>query len=107
MISAEKRDASLEYLVSTDEKIAEAKAVMISVENQKKSIIAIQTLQSDLKSQGLREHDAYTTKEYWQWRDKYRDAVYEYEIIRNKRVTATLIVEIWRSEFSARKQGMI
>lgn len=37
--------------------------------------------------------------------DEYFDAVRTYETVRNKRATASIIIDVWRSENSARKQG--
>lgn len=107
MIGVEKRDQCLEYLAATDEPFAKAKAYMLGVEDQKSTILAGQFLRSTLNTVDAKKAESQTSKEYWDWREKHKDSVYDYEIMRNKRSTAALFIELWRSEFSARKQGMI
>jgi len=106
-ITSERRETCLNYLAETDIEYAKAKALMIGLEHQKYTVLSTQQLDSDYSSIGESKADAYTTKAYRLWRADYRDAVYDFELLKNKRSTATLIVELWRSELSARKAGMI
>lgn len=107
MISNERLDKCINYLAETDQPYAKAKSFMLGIEHQKNTILGVQQLESDLKAVANKRADAYTSKAFEEWRREYRDAVYDFEILKNKRVTATLIIDVWRSEFSARKQGIV
>lgn len=80
---------------------------MLGIEAQKKTVLSVQLLDSDLKTVARKEAEAYASLAYRKWIESYKNAVYEYEVIRNTRSYYTLIFECWRSEHSARKQGAI
>ncbi len=107
MISAEHRDDNLNYLALTDEPFAKAKSYMIGLEKQERTILATCVLASHEKTVQMKEAEARTSKAYRTWKTSYQDSVYDYEIVKNKRQTATLVIELWRSEFSGLKQGII
>ncbi len=107
MISFEKRDACLDFLATTDEPLAAAKSYMIGVEDQKSTVLSMEQIESKHKAIGNKKADAYTTKAYFDWCKKHRESVYDFELIRNRRITALLFVECWRSENSARTKGLI
>ncbi len=107
MITNERRDECLCYLAESDESYARAKAYMIGLENQKNTILSTQQLDSDCKTVADSKADSYTSIAYSRWVDQFKNAVYDYEILKNKRSTAALVIELWRSEFSALKQGIV
>lgn len=104
-ISDKRMEKALAYLVNTDEPCAQAKALMIGLEEQKRTVISIAMLASSEKSAAMKEVDARVSQDYIQWAGDYKKAIYEYETMRNKRLTEQLCVEAWRSCNSNRKKG--
>ncbi len=107
MISADRRDSCLNYLSDTDKPYAHAKMMVVKCEDQKATILAREFLHSDQKTMDAKKADSYTSPAYREWREGHRNAVYDFEILRNQRINAALIIELWRSEFSARKMGIV
>lgn len=106
MISETRLNKALKYLAETDEDAARAKALMISLEDQRKTVKAL----AFLKAQGTvaeREANAYNSQEYRDHAEKLENAVADYEALRNKRATETIIIEVWRSLNAARRSGQI
>jgi hypothetical protein len=100
-------EKALTYLSQTDEEAARAKSLMIGIEEQKRTVISIAMLESSEKSAAMKEVDARTSESYIKWANDYKTAVYEYERIRNKRITEATIVDAWRSYNSNKKKGNI
>ena len=100
-------EKALAYLVQTDDACANAKALMVGLEEQKRTVISIAMLESDEKSAAMKEVAARVSQDYIQWMNDYKKAVYEYEAMRNKRITEALCVEAWRSTNANRKKGNI
>jgi len=107
MITTEQRDEAMEYLSETDEAYAKARAYQVGIEDQKGTVLSDEFLQSKLKTVDAKKADSQTSRQYFEWRKKHRNAVYDYEILKNKRLHAALLIDLWRSEFAARRQGMI
>ncbi len=109
MIDNERRDKALHYLIDTDEKAAQARSYMLGLEKQEKTILGLLILDEKGKTGTVPEKDAKarTSPEYKAWLEQYENAVADFEAYRNRRKTAELIIEVWRSELSARKQGML
>jgi hypothetical protein len=107
MISDNRMEKALAYLVDTDEKAAAAKALMIGLEEQKRTVISIAMIASKEKSAAMKEVDARAGADYVQWAGDYKNSVYQYEILRNKRITEALVVDAWRSCNSNKKKGNI
>ncbi|MEW8119893.1 MAG: hypothetical protein AB2792_22250 [Candidatus Thiodiazotropha sp.] len=106
MINEDRLQKALVYLAETDEEAAKARAYMIGLEKNEKTIIGIEYL----KTQGtVPERDARARKSeaYEQWKSDYENAVADYELYRNKRHTEELIVEVWRSENANRRRGNV
>jgi hypothetical protein len=106
MIDLERRDKALQYLIDTDEKTAKARAYQLGLEKQEKTIIGTLVLASE-GTVAEKEATARTSHEYKCWREDYENAVADYEILKNRRHTAELIIEVWRSEGANRRQGNI
>jgi len=98
-------EMALAYLVNTDEPCAMAKSLMIGLEEQKRTVISIAMMESKEKSAAMKEVDARVSDGYIQWAGDYKKSVYEYETMRNKRLTESLCIEAWRSCNSNRKKG--
>ena len=109
MIDTDRRDKAMAYLAETDKPYAKARAYMLGLEKQEKTIIGLKILEQKGKdgTVGEKEALARTSHEYKCWREDYENAVADYETYRNRRHTADLVIEVWRSEFSAKKQGII
>jgi hypothetical protein len=107
MISEDRLKQALVYLSETDEPCAKAKALMESLNDQKKTVKAVGYINSQEKTQSAKESDAYASKEYREHIEKIKDATYDHEIMRNKRRTEELIIDVWRSINSARSKGVL
>lgn len=107
MISNDRLQKALEYLATTDDKCAKAKSLMIGLENQIKTVKSIAFLQADAKTATEREAIAYASETYREHINKHEVATYEYETMRNKRLTEELVVECWRSINASRRNGNI
>jgi len=109
MIDNERRDKALQYLVDTDVDYAKARAYMLGLEKAEKTIIGMEILAQKGHDGTVAEKDAKArnAQEYRAWREDYENAVADYETYRNRRHTADLIIECWRSENANRRQGSI
>lgn len=107
MVKKEEIDRCVEYLSSTDEAFAFARTLVEGLRRQEKTVLAVHMLSSPCKTQGMKEASALSSTEYGRWRKKYTDATLEYELVKNKRSTASLLVDLYRTELSARKMGVI
>lgn len=106
MISADRLQKALTYLAETDERAAKAKALLTGLEESTKTIKSIEFLKSG-GTNGEREATAFASPAYREHTKKIEDATYDYELMRNKRVTETLLIEVWRSLNASRRQGNI
>lgn len=103
-ISEDRLQRSLTYLAESDEEFAKAKGFMEGMSKQEKTVLGMVFLEKTGTNQE-REYQARTSNEYEEWRVKYQGAVCDYELYRNKRITETLIVDVWRSLNSNRRQA--
>lgn len=106
MISDEKVQKALTYLSETDEPCAKAKSFLMGTEKQEKTVIAVEYANGDGGVEE-RKQAAYRSPAYTDWKNKYQEAVYDFEIMRNRRTTAELIVEVWRSVNANRRHGNV
>lgn len=107
MISDERVEKSVTYMVGTDEGFAMAKSYMVGLEKQEKTILGMAILNSEQSGQQAKEAEARNSEAYTKWRKDYEDAVFNFEIVRNKRHSETLVVDCWRSFNSNKKKGNI
>ena len=98
-------EKALEYLSQTDEPCALAKSNMEGIKEQKKTILAIELLKVKEGSVSEKEAKAHSSDDFGVWLDKYEEAVLVYETYRNRRKTAELLIEAWRSINSNRRQA--
>ncbi len=106
MITQEKVEKVLTYMAETDEQYASAKARAESIKYRLKVQEAV-AFQLSVGSVAERGAAAKTSKEYLDLLHDLDGAVLDRETIGTKRETGKLIIEVWRSEFSARKAVMI
>ena len=104
VITEDERDKSLAYLASTDLACAKAKSLMLGLEARDKTILATEIMGKSGTVQE-KEASARTSDAYKKWIEDYENSVLEYEILKNRRARAVLIVECWRSENANRRQA--
>jgi len=109
MIDEARRDKALQYLIETDVDAAKARAYMVGLDKQEKVILGLEILNQKGKPGTAPEKDgiARNSQEYKAWLEDYENAVADYETYRNRRHTADLVIEMWRSENANRRQGKI
>ncbi len=103
-ISSDRLQKALTYLAETDQPFANARGFMEGMSKQEKTVLGMIFLEKTGNNQE-REYQARTSNEYEEWRTKYQNAVCDYELYRNKRITETLVVEVWRSLGANRRQA--
>ena len=106
-VTEHRRDQALSFLATTDEECARAKALMIGLEKQEKTILGQEILAETGKGNTVAEKEAKarTSPAYEEWNARYEAAVVDYEILRNKRHTEELVFECWRTEQANRRMG--
>ena len=100
-------EKALAYLAETDEPHANAKASVKGLEQRKKTIHATALLAVQGTSVAERDAKALTSPEYKKFLDDYEVAVYDEQILYNKRKRAELTVEVWRSMNAAHRRGNV
>ena len=98
---------ALAYLASTDEEYAQAKALAEGLAQQRKSLKAMLMLESNAKTDKLKEAEAYAHERYQEHLLAQQNAFADFEILKNKRMTYALKIDMYRTVMSARKQGMM
>ena len=105
-IDKARAESALNFLIETDEEFAvsktEAKRAELFLKKTKAAIF--------LTSKGsveAKKAEAEVARETEDAEKAYLDAEQDYETLRNRRDSATLVWEHWRSLNSARKQGII
>ncbi len=107
MISENRLQEALTYLATTDESCANARAYYEGLKDQSKTYYSAEYLKSTGKNVEERKAKALTSEAVKTHQREIREAHADYEIMRNKRATQVLIIEVWRSLNSARKKGNI
>lgn len=95
---------AIHYLAETDEQAALAKANVSYLDEKKKSIKAIHFLEAE-GANGVREQKAYASDDYKAYIEEYKDAVYAFETLKNKRLRAQLTIDLFRSLNANRRQA--
>ena len=97
---------ALMFLVQTDEEAARAKSYYQALDDAKKTIEACEFMKAS-GSAGERKQIALSSDEYLLHLSKVENALLDWETLRNKRSTAALQIEMWRSINSNMKKGNI
>ena len=97
---------ALDYLVSTDVDAARAKTLYDGLCEQKKTVRAIQFLNSS-GSAAERMQKALASSEYKEHLILMEEAQLDFETLRNKRLSNDGIIQMWRSVNSNQKKGNI
>ena len=106
MISEDRVEKALKFLRETDTMAANAKSLMVGLEEQKKTILATVYLNAS-GSQGDKKEIALASESYREHLEKYKSSVYDFEELRNRRQTEVLIIETWRSQNANMRRGNI
>ena len=106
MISEKRIEAALTLLRESDIPMANARALMTGLDDQKKTVLAVEFLKAE-GGQGERQEKARASEAYKSHLEKYKAAVYDFEELRNRRQTEILIVETWRSINANQRRGNI
>ena len=106
MINYKDAETALNYLVNTDEEAGKAKALYDGLYEQRKTIRALQFLNAT-GSAAERTEKALASEEYQQHLVLIKGAQIDCEILKNKRSSNILIVDLWRSVNSNQKRGNI
>lgn len=100
IVTEEQAQKAFNYLRDTDEQHAQAKADLAAIEKHEKALLAI--LQKGFagieKSDAGQKREAYASTDYKTWLDGYKQAVFEYHLLENKRDRAFTSLDIWRTE---------
>ena len=106
MIDYNDADKALNYLKGTDREAAQAKALLSALDDQKKTILAVEFLNCE-GSAAERSQRALASDMYIEHIIKVKDATFDFELLRNQRKSAELQIEMWRSVNSNRNKGNI
>lgn len=104
----ERVERALNYLAETDEPAAKAKTLYHGFEAQIKTVQALEF--KKLPKSGMtipeKEAEVYTSQPYIEHHKKIYEAMLDFELFRNRRNTAELLLEYWRSVNSNKKAGL-
>lgn len=106
MINYNDSEVALNFLVNTDIEAARAKCLYDGLLLQKKTIRAIQFLNST-GSAAERTEKALASEPYQSHLRHIENAQIEFETLRNQRSSNALIIEMWRSVNSNQKKGNV
>ena len=106
MITEQEAEKCLQFLANTDEKAARAKSLVEGLSEQRKTVkaIAFQSLEGSATEKSI---TCYADESYKVHLEKLKQAVYEYETLRNKRITADLTIRMWQSCNANRRTGNV
>lgn len=105
LITDEMLESALNYLATSSEDIASARANRLRAEFSRKRLRAKLILQSPEKSQGLREAWAESSDAYQTACELEADWVHKDEFCRSERNKAETIIEAWRSFEASNRAG--
>ena len=105
-ISTKRMDLALHYLAETDAQCAELRANHARAEYMAKSVRNAIFAASD-GTVADRNAAAENSPEYEEAKLAEFQAFQEYEAMKNKRATESIVIDVWRSLNSARNKGQI
>ena len=105
MIEESEVEAAVTYLRDTARKYGQARG---HAEYCESNLRRVKSLQMVSRSGGVgeREAAAYASEEYKDAMEAHENAVADYETIKAYREAAVCKIDVWRSQSSARKQGV-
>ncbi len=93
------------FLAKTDRPYAEAVANKVRLDRKIKATLAFLKQQSNEKSVGAKETEAYASHEYQTAMEEEFEAVKALELLKAQRSSATLKIDIWRSLEASRRRS--
>jgi len=99
-------DKAVDYLVDTDAEFARATAYASFSEDKKKTVLAT-LMAGQPGSISARKMNAEASPEYLKACEDARDAIMDREILRNRRKSAELVVEVWRTMSANQRKGNV
>ena len=104
----ERVEKAVNYLATTDETAAKAKTLYKGLEAQIKTIEALEFKKTVNTGMTVPEKwaEVHTSQAYLDHHKKIYDAMLDHELFQNRRNTAELIFEFWRSTNSNKRQGV-
>jgi len=106
MISDEQLEKALRYIAETDEPHAMAKMQLMANEQDIKTqkAIAFEEMEgsaTEKNAKVCKENNVCKAVREWS------TAIFEYQLLENKRKRAFITIEVWRSQNASRRQGNI
>ena len=100
LVSEEKVETIIHYLSASDDDFGKLAATVKGLEKDEKIVMAKGMLEARRfqKTLGDAENEVRRSKDYLEWRNKYENAVADYEVIKAHRSTAVVMWETWRTE---------
>lgn len=105
-ITQDKAENALGYLTKTDADCAAAKALLEGLTRQEKTIKATAFLDAQ-GSVAERNARAEVSALYTEHTKKIEAATLDFETLRNRRNTASMVIEMWRSLNANRRHGNV
>lgn len=106
MISQEKMEKALAYLAETDETFAYHKAHALQTEKKAKAVRAAVVIHTE-GTGPVKEATAEASEEYQEALSNWFEAVRQLEHVKNRRETASTIIEAWRSLNASMRRGNV
>lgn len=107
MIDYTDAEKALEYLKSTDREAARAKAYATFLDDAKKTVLAMTYNAFESGSAADKAKKAEGSQDYLDHIKKLQKANEDWEVLRNKRKSAEIQIEMWRSVNSNQRKGNI
>ena len=103
----ERVEKAVNYLATTDESAAKAKTLYKGLEAQIKTIEALEFKKTVNTGMTVPEKwaEVHTSQAYLDHHKKIYDAMLDHELLQNRRGTAEMILEYWRTFSSNRRSG--
>ena len=106
MISEERTERAVEFLRDTAEKYGQARGYVAYCEGNLRRVKALEMV-SKAGGLGEREAAAYASAPYCTALEALQNAVCECETIKARREAAELTIEVWRSQNSSKRMGVV
>lgn len=107
MINKERLQQALTYLAETDEKCARWRADHARAEFKAKSVRNVLMKAITKGSIPDRTAEAETEQAYIDAKAEEFEAFFQYEAMKNKRITESILIDTWRSLNAGRNKGQI
>jgi spore coat polysaccharide biosynthesis protein SpsF (cytidylyltransferase family) len=100
LVTEEKVEEIINYLAESDDEYGRMAARVKGLEKDEKIITAQGLLEHRRYEKTMAESEAKarSSQQYREWREKYENAVADFEIMRSRRNTYQIIWETWRTE---------